>query len=291
MKLDRPILVTGTPRAGKSVVARMLALAPEIQYVYEPFTIWDTNFGNRNDDLRSAEEVSDQLRDCIVSGCCELLTEPGKHRYVDALSYHALRLPFVHRILPDAKIIHVLRDPIDVIPEMLFGWTYRDTVGKALARRRKDLKWKSLPLHAIRFANNYVLSRLKGRRATWGPRVPELSNFTKSHSIAEVAAYQWMKMVEIALADLANISTEQWLEVRYDNLLDSPQIEAKRIAEFCEIDDIGHFVMEAESFVDPNVEFEKKVQPTADEWKAISKLILPLQIKLGYKIAAQESQN
>lgn len=290
MKLDRPILVTGTPRAGKSVVARMLALAPEFQYVYEPLTIWDTELGKRDDDRRSADEATDQLRDYIVNACCELLIEPGKRRYVDALSYHALRLPFVHRILPQARIIHVLRDPIDVIPEMLYGWTYRDTIGKAVARRWKGLKLQSLPLHAIRFAKNYVLSRLRGRRATWGPRVPELNNFTRSHSIAEVAAYQWQQMVEIVSEDLANLPREKWLQVRYEKLLASPQLEAQRLAEFCEIDDISRFVKAAEVFIDPNIKFEKKVQPTADEWKAITKLILPLQRKLGYTIAASEYQ-
>lgn len=290
MKLDRPILVTGTPRAGKSVVARMLALAPGFQYVYEPLTIWDAELGNRDDDRRSADEVTDQLKEHIVHECCKLLADPEKHRYVDALSYHALRLPFVHRILPEARIIHVLRDPIDVIPEMLYGWTYRDTVGKAVARRWKGLKLQTLPIHIIRFARNYILSRLKGRRVTWGPRVPQLSSFSKSHSIAEVAAYQWQQMVEIISADLANLPKEQWLQVQYEKLLESPKIEARRLAEFCEIDDIGRFVKEAETFIDPSVVFEKKVQPTADEWKAITKLILPLQRKLGYMITAGEYQ-
>lgn len=283
--MDRPILVTGTPRAGKSVVASVVALAPEFQYVEEPLTIWDTELGGRDDDRRTADEVTRQLQDSIVTACAALLTDPGKPRYVDALSYHAVRVPFVHGIMPEAKIIHVLRDPIEAIPEMLYGWTYRDTVGKAVARRWKGLKLHSLPHHAVRFAKNYVLSRLRGRRSTWGPRVPNLSNFAKSHSTAEVAAYQWLQMIEIALGDLADLPSENWLEVRYDKLLTSPHEEALRIAKFCEVKDIDQFVNTAEAYIDPNYKFEKKVQPTADEWKAIGKLISPLQDRLGYTIS------
>lgn len=285
MEMDRPILVTGTPRAGKSVVANLIALAPEFQYVKEPLTIWDTELGSRDDDLRTADEVTSQLRDSIVSACEALLTEPGKHRYVDALSYHAVRIPFVHRILPEAKIIHVLRHPDEAIPEMLYGWTYRDTVGKAVARRWKGLKLHSLPYQATRFAKNYVLSRLKGKRSTWGPRVPNLNNFAKAHSTAEVAAYQWLQMTEIALNDLANLPSENCLEVSYEKLLASTTEEVLRIAEFCEVKDIDQFVKAAEAYIDPDYKFEKKVQPTTDEWKAIGKLISPLQSRLGYTIS------
>lgn len=290
MKLDRPILVTGTPRTGKSLVARVIALAPEFQYVYEPLTIWDSELGIRDDDRRSADEVTSQLQQSLATACEALLTEPGKTRYVDALSYHALRLPFVHRIMPEAKIIHVIRDPIDVIPEMLYGWTFRDSVGKAAARRWKGLKLQTLPLHAIRFAKNYVLSRLKGRRATWGPRVPGMRKFAESHSIAEVSAYQWLQMIEIAMADLAGLPNDKWLELRFDKLLASPQEESMRIAKFCEVEDIDQFVKATVAFIDPSFKFEKKVHPTADEWEAIEKLISPLQSSLGYRISKDKLQ-
>lgn len=288
MELDRPVLVTGTPRAGKTVIAWMIALAPEFAYVGEPLLIWDFGLGARDDDRREAAEVTDRVRQHIVDACAALVAETGKRRYVDALSYHALRVPFVHRLMPEAKIVHVIREPAAIIPEMLYGWTYRDTVGKVIARRRKGVKLHALPRHVLRFAKNYVQSRLRGKRSTWGPRVPGLAEFIETHSAAQVAAYQWQQMIQIAMDDLEQVPRDRWLEVRYERLLKAPRFEARRIAEFCEVEDIGRFIEAAEAMIDPEFEFDKPVQPTADEWKAISKLISPLQRRLGYPVGAAE---
>ena len=118
--------------------------------------------------------------------------------------------------------------------------------------------------------------------------MPGLAEFVETHSAAEVAAYQWQQMVEIACDELADIPQERWLEVRYEKLLVAPKKEAQRIAEFCEVEDIGRFIEIAESMIDPEFEFAEAVQPTADEWKAIKKLISPLQSRLGYTIEAGE---
>ena len=280
MELDRPVLVTGTPRAGKTVVASMIGLAPEFAYVGEPLLIWDYALGARDDDRRDAAEATDRIRQHIVNGCAALVAEAGNRRYVDALSYHALRVPFVHQLMPDAKIVHVIREPAAIIPEMHYGWTYRDTVGKVIARRRKGVNLRALPRYALQFAKNYVHSRLRGKRTTWGPRVPGLAEFVKSHTAAEVAAYQWQQMVQIAMDDLEQVPHDRWLEVRYERLLEAPRIEARRIAEFCEVDDCDRLVDDAQSMIDPQYELQKKVQPTDAEWAAIEPLIAQTRRRL-----------
>lgn len=275
-------MVTGTPRSGKSVTAEIVGLAPEFEYVGEPLMIWDIGFGRCADDRRVATEASEKIRRRIVESCVTLVARAGKCRYVDALSYHALRIPFVHSVMPEAKIIHMIRDPIEAIPEMLYGWTYRDFVGKAIMRRRKGLKVTTLPSHALRFTRNYVLSRVRGKRATWGPRVPGLSEFVIGHSAAEVAAFQWRRMVEIALDDLKALSADCYLNVRFDKLLSDTRREVRPIAEFCGVADPSALVECAEAMIDPAFKFEKKVFPSEAEWAAIAPLIAPLQDRLGF---------
>ena len=209
------------------------------------------------------------------------MARSDKCRYVDAFSYHALRIPFVHRVMPEAKIIHMIRDPIEAIPEMLYGWTYQDFVAKAILRRRKGLKLTTLPYHALRFTKNYLLSRVRGKRATWGPRVPGLSEFVACHSAAEVAAFQWRRMLEIALDDLEALSADCYLNVRFDQLLSDTRRESRRIAEFCQVADPSALVESVDAMIDPAFKFEKKVFPSEAEWAAIASLIAPLQDRLG----------
>ena len=267
-----PIFVTGTPRSGKSVIANLINREEQFQLIPEPLMIWDMDLGSRDDDCRGAEEVTTLLRERITNACSALL-DHQQNVYVDDLSYHALRIPFLHALMPEAKLIHVVRDPELAIPEMLYGWTYRDTVGKAFSRRRKSIRLQGLPRMALRFARNYISSRLQGSRKTWGPRVPGLHHFISSHSPAEVAAFQWKCMVEIAMDDLAAIPSENWLQVNFDSLLLDPHAEALRIGDFCEVADPKMFAKDATNFIDPNFIFEKQVYPTDEEWSAINPMI------------------
>lgn len=271
--LDRPILITGTPRSGKTLVAALIATAPEIHWFNEPLMIWDLGLGHRADDERRAEEATTDLRNKILTSCQSHLQASRKQRYLDDLSSHAIRLPFVFSIMPNARLIHLVRDPEDAIPEMLYGWTYRDSVIKAVARRWRGMKLQTLPQHLMRFFRNYISTRSTGKRHTWGPRVPNLAEYIANHSPALVAAYQWKCMIEKAWHDLDRISLDNWIEIRYADLIQNPDKEARRIALFCQLEDVDALVEHARGMITKNHHFEKKVFPSDVEWVEIQAMI------------------
>lgn len=281
--LDRPVFVTGTPRSGKSCVARLLAGSGEFARHVEPVMLWETGMGARADDRRFAREATPQVRERVLAGCQAFLADhPGK-RYVDDLSYHALRAQFVHAMFPKGRIIHVIRDGADAIPEILYGWMFRFSPLRAARRGRRHWRnWRDVSHRALRLLKNILYQRLTGSRADWGPRVPGLREFRAHHSVAEVAAFQWCRMVEVAMEDLAALSPDAWLEVRYDRLLTNPKEQARRIGVFCEVHNLDRLVQFAEEYIEKDYVFEKRVQPTPDQWDAIWDLIGPLQQRLGY---------
>lgn len=280
--LDRPILVTGTPRSGKTVVRGIMASADEFVCVQEPLMIWSAGMGVRSDDRRTADDASPEVCQRIRRDCAQLVKDAHKARYLDDLSYHALRVPFVRAVMPECKIIHVVRRGESAIPELLFGWTFKDSVSGVIARRRTSIRLRSLPVMVARFARNYAMSRLSGRRATWGPRVPGLSEFSASHTPALIAAYQWSEMVRIALDDLGHQPREKWLQVRLEDLIADPAGQAGRITDFCEVAEPGSVIEHAKALIDPAYTFEKKVNPTDAEWEQIRALIHPVEARLGY---------
>ncbi|MDP7004846.1 MAG: hypothetical protein QF718_01360 [Phycisphaerales bacterium] len=267
-----PIIVTGTPRSGKSVICRTIIKEQGFQWVREPQMIWNMGMGSREDDCRLADEATPELAEKIRRECLDLLEKPD-NTYIDDLSYHALRIPFLHAVMPEAKIIHVVRKPELAIPEMLFGWTYRDSVSDAFTRRKKSIRLRGLPRMAFRFTRNYVSSRLKGSRVTWGPRVPNLAEFVSLHSPAEIAAFQWKSMIEIALDELSKIPKQNVIQVQFDALLQNPKTQALRIGEFCSVKNPEGFAEEATNFIDPDFKFDRKVNPTDVEWAKINPII------------------
>jgi hypothetical protein len=281
--LDRPVLVTGTPRSGKTCLACVLDHSPELHLVSEPLAIWNLGTRSRPDDRRSAEEATDRVQREIVRACQRALPQSGKSRYLDDLAYHALRIPFVHRVVPDAKIIHVVRDPEGVIPEMAFYWGRKSTGwSHSLARGRRHLRLGTLPRLAMRFVRNQIHSQRHGRPAAWGPGVPDLTDFAAGHGPAETAAYQWQQMVEIALDDLASLPGGAWLEVRFERLIDDPGGELERVAAFCELEDSRPVTERARDHLDAAWPNPYIAELSASEWAAVRKRVAPLRHRLGY---------
>ena len=167
----------------------------------------------RSDDRRTVDDASPEVCERIRRDCAQLVKDAHKACYLDDLSYHALRVPFVRAVMPECKIIHVVRRGESAIPELLFGWTFKDSMSGVIARRRTSVRLRSLPVMVARFARNYAMSRLSGRRATWGPRVPGPSESSASHTPALIAAYQWSEMVHYPLAAPGHQPRENCLQV------------------------------------------------------------------------------
>jgi hypothetical protein len=295
-KVEGAVLITGTPRSGKSLLGNILKHAPEFHYVGESVSTWDEGMPRRGDDCRDATEATEAVRARIVEACHTCVERHGRRRYLDNLSQHALRLPFVHAVMPEARIIHVIRDGCEAIPEMMFGWMHRDTVHMAVRRRWRTIRLSTAPRLLWRFAHNYFSSRVSGRRHTFGARPPGLAEFAANHSVAEVAAYQWEQILKIAMRDLATLPADAWIEVRFDRLIADPRGTIRRVAKFCEVEDVENLVARAASYVNPECDrvFEKRVGPEevervrqlfAADLDSIRQRIAPLQAKLGYDVA------
>lgn len=282
MNLHAPVFVTGTPRSGKSVVARIISQSGEFASISEPHSIWDIGFGNREDDRRAETEINGNTKQQIIEACQLYVTKAEKQRYLDDLAYHSLRLPFLTAIAPQGKIIHVVRHPRKVIPEMLYGWTYKDKVTDAVRRRIASINLRTLPRLALRFARNYFKSRVQGHRATWGPRVPGQQQYAANHSLPELVAYQWQMMVSIAHDDITSLHEGNTLEVCFDHILENPEHQARRIVDFCQVDHPQKVIDYATNHINPNFTFDSLVHPTDEQWLKVDQMLAPLCQSLGY---------
>jgi hypothetical protein len=286
LSMDRPILITGTPRSGKSVVAELIRLTEEFTVRVEPTPTWNTGRRVREHDRRLAEDASASVRRRIRSECEAALALSGGQRYADELAHHALRIPFVSAVLPEAKIIHVIRNPEPTIAEMNFWWAHGQKnpscVRDGIRDRIRQVRPLELPPLAYRFVKNQIWRSLRGRPAAWGPMPPGLAQYARTHRPAEIAGYQWARLMEYALQDLAKLPDERVLEVRYERLVEQPEREVLRMAEFCEVRDPARMMAEGCRRLDPNHGSYAAIEPSEDEWESIWKLIAPVASRCDY---------
>jgi tetratricopeptide (TPR) repeat protein len=116
-----PVFVVGMPRSGSSLVEQILASHPQIQGAGELQALLKAAYSVLNEcdpPLRYPEGVPDldgpMLRR-IGQHYVKLLPAPekGKIRIVDKLPGNFLHIGLIRLILPNARIIHTTRNPID----------------------------------------------------------------------------------------------------------------------------------------------------------------------------------
>jgi hypothetical protein len=256
-------------------------MTPEFLFLDEPTMIWDLGRRHGVDDLRPASEATDSVKGRICEALSRRVSDAGKRRYVDNLSYHALRLAFVREVLPNARIIVCHRNVHDIVPEAIFGSTYKFSPAESVRRKVGSIELKSLPRLAWKFARNYLSTRIRGSHAAWGPQPPKLQQFLKQNGPILGAAYQWAQITEIFLGDLAIFPEEQRLVVHFEDVLEDPAREFERIGRFCEVEDIGELQRAGASWLN-NAHKGPWYDISQDDWTKILPIVDSLNQQLGY---------
>lgn len=117
-----PIFIVGFPRSGTTMLEQMLDAVPSLRAMDEqPFFqnlvehIGRLGLRYPQDIHRLSAEHCEQLRNLywdLVRGTVKL--DPGQ-RLVDKNPLNMLRLPLLHRLFPEARIVLALRHPCDVV--------------------------------------------------------------------------------------------------------------------------------------------------------------------------------
>lgn len=156
-------LVFGCARSGTSILGELIAAHPQVNYVFEAHALWDQAGTGANESHRlTAAHATPELRERIrrwfedALGTAAIVVEKNPR--------NALRVPFLRAVLPEARLIHVIRDGRDVACSMVPGCGGDE--------------WNHL-------------------------KPPSWSEFYRQARGPVRCAMAWKEVVEIALADLA----------------------------------------------------------------------------------------
>jgi tetratricopeptide (TPR) repeat protein len=107
-----PILIVGMPRSGSTLTEQILSSHPEVAAGGE-LEFWDARDAPREDvwSLTSTAEATQRLADDYLATLRTFGS--GAKRVTDKALDNFLRLGLIHRILPNATLIHCRRHPVD----------------------------------------------------------------------------------------------------------------------------------------------------------------------------------
>jgi len=274
----QPLILLGAGRSGTKILRDVLSTHPDIDSVpFDVNYIWTIGNAKAIDDQLAPNSLSNTDRSRIIQQLAK--QSKGAPFLIEKTVSNTLRLPFVLKVFPEAKFIHLIRDGRDVTESVSRQW------GET---REISYFFKKLKTFPLRYAFSYLMSYgynwLKHSLGSqgqddyiWGVRYPGYRKDLKEKSTLQVCATQWVTCVETSLEQLAEVDPTRQVEVRYEALMLEPQKQLQRIADFIGID--GQF--ESSRFNAKNIG-KYKAALSEQQMDSIQPILFPTLTKLNY---------
>lgn len=222
---DRPIFILSSPRAGSTLLYEVLSNSsvlwtvggeshaiiegiPELRITHYNFA---SNFlpasaATPEIKIRLKKRFIEQLRNFDKE-----LYQPAVHgpvRFLEKTPKNSLRIEFLNELFPDALFVYLVRQPAQNISSIIEAW---------------------------RSGRFVTYPRLPGWTGPWSLLLPGGWQRLVGRPLVDIAAYQWASANYAICTALKTIAPMRWLMLDYDQLVNSPDLVVKRIAEFCDI--------------------------------------------------------
>lgn len=188
------------------------------------------------------EYIRDQFNSCIAKSGLDHASQ-NTPIILEKTCANSLRVPFVDKVLPEARYIHLVRDGRDVVSSALVRWKAPLDIPYLYAKARYVPK-SDLAFYATRYlANRY--SKLRSNQSTlsaWGPKFEGIDAMVKDQPISDVCAAQWVRCVELASDAFSEMDEGKVLTLRYEDFVSDPVQKLSMITQFlsldCEIEEL-----------------------------------------------------
>lgn len=234
-----PLIIIGAGRSGTNMLR-------DIIINIDGFETWDCDeinpiwrHGNRNfsTDILKPEHATKRVRNYIQKRFDQLQKQTNAKFVVEKTCANSLRLEYVHEIFPNAKFIIINRDGRDVVLSAMKRWNSK------LDLRYTLKKIRYVPLidmfyYISKFGFNRVKRFFKREESLsfWGPIYDGISQDVEKLSLMEVCANQWKHCVKNTNADRKLVPEANILDIRYEEFVNDPISDLKRIAQFCDVE-------------------------------------------------------
>jgi Sulfotransferase family len=255
------------------MLLQALLRSPELRSVQgEGHILWDEFHHPRergwDSDALGAEDVTQREREYVYSAVRLLVR--GR-RFVDKTPENCLRIPYLDALFPDATFVFLRRRAADNVSSLMEGWRARPRFVKYRLPE---------PLTG--------LSSLSGDR--WSFVLVPGWRELRDAPLEVICARQYLACNETVLDARATMDDARWADVVYEDLVQSPVEELRRLFECLNV----AFTTEAERFVAglaANVAPTSLTAPRREKWREqnaeaierILPLVAPTESRLGYR--------
>jgi hypothetical protein len=293
------VFIIGCGRSGSTILGNVLDRHPDVAHWMEPYFIWDYHLGNLEDDLRAEEYATESVVNFIQKEGNIFARKSNARIIIDKYPPNSFRIPFLLKVYPNAKWIHLIRDGRDVAVSLRREWEKRNRlVSSRSILEYKNQIWSVLkrqPFWRNRFQMLwYEIKNTKSwknqeycNKAKWngpqgyGARFKNWEEAFRGKSLIEIGALQWLNSEEAVQKGLIDVSEENKLKVYYEKLIQHSENEISRILDFLGADSSLAQNIRCDFYPDNFGKWKTKLNDF--EKKLISPIVDGMLRQLGYK--------
>lgn len=283
--MNRPgtVFLVGAPRSGTKLLRDTLSRHPDVAAV--PLSLnhlWRRGMEDVEHDAYSVSRLTPaqrkQLREDFSDrfGAAPLRLEKNTR--------HSLRMDYVHAIFPDARYLHIVRDPRDAVPSIRERW--RQPFDASYLFRNPWWIWslKDLVRPGTRNVLRLMGRLLRGREriAAWGPRLEDLDVLLERRPLFEVCCLQWKRCVEGVLA-FREAHGERVHRLSYENLVREPHRQLEGVLDHLDLADARAVHRHADRYYTDDGVGRRGRELTDEERTTLRRELKDVMGRLGYE--------
>lgn len=280
-RIRKPIILVGFGRSGTLLLGRVFEQHPDVAYLGEPRPVWMHGNAYRRDHRLVASDLTPAIADYIDRTFAEFLDRSGRSRLVEKTPSNCLRLPFVHALFPDARIINIIRDGRPVVRSAIA--IQRIPVPRRLLFTRiLETPLRDWPAYVPLFLRTVWRTNVLRRPAQfWGVQPPGWESWLDLPPHV-VLANQWQVAVRTSMEDGRRLPKENYKEIRFEDFMANPEGMISELAAFCELQGEEVMIRYAREEISPARRDRWDGSLTADQEREALEHLQPLLSELGY---------
>ena len=303
-KNDIFAFIVGSPRSGTTILGELLDRHPQVSQWYEPYFVWDRVFRLAPHDERTAGDATPKVHKRILKDFSAYKKRKKCSVLIDKSPRNSLKIPFILKIFPRARFVHLLRDGRDVTLSIHKEWQRRRKIvhnpnnrGQVdylracavlknfIARQtyaRDKLKAFWFETHGHLFNNTKQLNRLRWNgEIGWGPRFKDWETTYSQTSLLQFNAHQWRACAECIKRDWALIPQPNRLTIRYEDLITDPDLKIGEILSFLGVQNNREYKSTLPKLKADNYNKWKR-EFTPKQLEEIHPILSPALVEFGY---------
>jgi hypothetical protein len=282
-----PLIIIGAGRSGTNILRDSICSlrgyetwpCDEINYIWRHGNI------RKKHDRFTEEDYSPTIAEFIQNEFNKLYQKTNADSVVEKTCANSLRIPFIHKIFPDAKYVFIQRNGYDVAASARKRWTASLDI-KYILEKARFVPIQDMPYYASRYLINRVkkLVSSENRLAYWGPVYPGMLQDLSKNSLIEICAMQWAACVKTAYKDLLELPQEQVYYLKYENFVRQAESSMQGIMEFLDTEKSKANIRDAISEVSSRSIGNYKKNLTKTEIELIEPIVEPIMESVYEKV-------